>query len=416
MPHSPRSKRAYQDALTALQGLEEAGFQARLAGGCVRDRRMNRSPADYDIATTATPEEVIHTFKEQGRKVVPTGIEHGTVTLVMPAGPVEITTLRRDVTTDGRRAQVVFGKSFEEDAARRDFTINAMFEDRAGKIYDYHNGLKHLASRSLCFVGNSKTRIQEDYLRILRFFRFWARFNLLPDKEALNAIEELRDGLKIVSQERITSELLLLLATETPSDALQAMSQTGVLDLILPEAQHPFPTKEFAEANVVQPAWRALTRFTLLLPDNMSRKKVEATCERLRLSNKQKAIIVILRCEFDPKGLEKADAATLMQKMDAWEHAAGVGTLAPLILPAWRLMHPKHGALIDKIADCESQYGLLRHTPLPLSGDEVSDALGVPPGPKLGKILEALKRDFRNRQWATPSEGIRLAKALLKKL
>lgn len=416
MPHSPRSKRAYQDALIALEGLENGGFQARLAGGCVRDRQMSRAPADYDIATTATPEEVIRTFKEQGRKVVPTGIEHGTVTLVMPAGPVEITTLRRDVATDGRRAQVVFGKSFEEDAARRDFTINAMFEDRAGHIYDYHDGLKHLENRSLYFVGNPHTRIKEDYLRILRFFRFWARFNLHPDTNALHAIEEQRDGLNIVSQERITSELLLLLATEHPSDALQAMSQTGVLDLILPEVRHPLPVKECSEAHDVQSAWRALIRFTLLLPENMPRKKVAAICERLRLSNKQKAIIVILRCDFDPKSLEKADTATLMQKMDAWEHATGVGTLMPLILPAWRLLHPQHKVLIDKIADCESQYGILRHTPLPLSGDDVSDALGVPPGPKLGTILEELKRDFRNRQWATPAEGIQLAKSILKKL
>ncbi len=415
MPDSPRSKRAYQDALTALEGLEAAGFEARLAGGCVRDRQMNRAPADYDIATTANPEEVMRTFKEQGRKVVPTGIEHGTVTLVMPAGPVEITTLRRDVVTDGRRAQVEFGKSFEEDAARRDFTINAMFEDRGGKIFDYHDGLNHLQERALYFVGDPHTRIKEDYLRILRFFRFWARFNLQPDANAIKAIKEQKDGLRIVSQERITSELLLLLGTENPVAALSAMSDTGVLDLILPEMQHPLP-KKLADAITVPPAWRPLVRFAMLLPDSTNRKKVLTICERLRLSNKQKAIAVTLRCEFEPKDLEKADAAALMHKMDAWEHVTGVGTLVPLILPAWRLMHPLHGKIIDKVSDCETQYGILRQTPLPLSGDDIRHALGVSAGPKLGKVLELLKRDFRNRLWATKEEGLKLAKAALKTL
>lgn len=415
VPNSARSKRCYQDALTALQGLEEAGFEARLAGGCVRDRQMNKAPADYDIATTATPEEVTRTFKEQGRKVVPTGIEHGTVTLVMPAGPVEITTLRRDVVTDGRRAQVEFGTSFEEDAARRDFTINAMFEDRAGKIFDYHDGLSHLQAGKLYFVGDPHTRIKEDYLRILRFFRFWARFNLQADVNALKAIKEQKDGLRIVSQERITSELLLLLATENPTEALKAMSDTGVFNLILPEVQHPLP-KQLAEANTVSPAWRPLVRFSMLLPETTNRKKVLAICERLRLSNKQKAIAMTLRCEFEAGEIEKADDAMLMHEMDAWENVTGVGTLMPLILPAWRLMHPLHTNALNKIADCESQFGILRQTPLPLSGDDIRQALGLTAGPKLGKLLELLKRDFRNRLWATKEEGLSRAKKHLERL
>ena len=168
----PSPDRAYKDALKVLRSLEAAGYAARLAGGCVRDRLLGITPADYDIATGAEPGVVLQHFRTEGRTTVPTGIDHGTITVVMPSGPIEVTTLRKDVATDGRHAQVAFGKSFSDDAQRRDFTINAMFEDADGRIYDEAGGQADLQAKVLRFVGEASIRIREDYLRILRLFRF----------------------------------------------------------------------------------------------------------------------------------------------------------------------------------------------------------------------------------------------------
>ena len=200
--------RTLKAAHLVLKALEKAGFEGRLAGGCVRDRLLGKTPLDFDIATTATPEEVCNIFKQKDFKTIPTGIDHGTITVVYKSIALEITTLRKDVATDGRRATVAFGSSFEEDAMRRDFTINALFENHQGEIFDYNGGRKDLKERKLVFVGVAEDRIKEDYLRILRFFRFWAQLEFTPDADALKAIEKLYEGISIVSVERITQEML----------------------------------------------------------------------------------------------------------------------------------------------------------------------------------------------------------------
>jgi tRNA nucleotidyltransferase/poly(A) polymerase len=229
--------RSYKDAIKAMQSLDAEGFQAMMAGGCVRDRVLGVIPKDYDIATDALPAQVTAHFVAQGFKVVPTGIEHGTVTVVFPGGPIEFTTLRRDVATDGRHAVVQFGHSFEDDAARRDFTINAMFEDKGGKLFDFHSGQRHIKEKLLVFVGDPNLRIKEDYLRIMRFFRFQARLGFTTHAETLAAIAAQRDGMKQVSQERITSEFWQLLGADNPLHALRDMEKTGILQLVLPERE-----------------------------------------------------------------------------------------------------------------------------------------------------------------------------------
>lgn len=228
------SERIFQDAKKLIEDLESSGFQARLAGGCVRDRLMGLEPKDYDIATNALPEEICTIFKQKGYRVVPTGLEHGTITVVTKASSYEITTLRLDVDTDGRHATVQFGCSFQDDAARRDFTINALTEDKSGKVYDYFGGIEDLKEGRLRFVGNPTQRIKEDYLRSLRFFRFWARFNFTPDEESLEAIRNLKEGLTRVSQERITSETLLLLEAKEPALALREIAESKIADEIFP--------------------------------------------------------------------------------------------------------------------------------------------------------------------------------------
>ena len=219
--------------------LEGAGFQALFVGGCVRNALLNEPVADIDIATDAIPETVSDIAQKAGFKVVPTGIDHGTVTVVAQGEPHEVTTFRRDVETDGRRAVVAFSTRIEEDAERRDFTMNALYADRRGRVIDPLHGLSDLQARRVRFVGDAETRIREDYLRILRFFRFHAAYGDPEgglDPEGLAACARLSEGLETISQERITAELRKLLSARDPAPAVAAMAQSGILNRILPGA------------------------------------------------------------------------------------------------------------------------------------------------------------------------------------
>lgn len=224
-----------------MLALEGAGHQALFVGGCVRNALMGVPVSDIDISTDATPQAVSDIAEAAGLKVVPTGIDHGTVTVVAEGKPHEVTTFRRDVETDGRRAVVAFSDRIEEDAARRDFTMNALYADRLGQVIDPLHGLTDLQARRVRFVGDPETRIREDYLRILRFFRFHAAYGD-PDQgldpEGLAACAALADGLDSISKERITSELRKLLAARDPAPAVAAMAQSFILTSILPGADH----------------------------------------------------------------------------------------------------------------------------------------------------------------------------------
>ena len=220
---------------------EAAGHRALFVGGCVRNALLGEPVGDVDIATDATPETVSDIAEKAGFKPVPTGIDHGTVTVVVQGKPHEVTTFRRDVETDGRRAVVAFSTRIEEDAQRRDFTMNALYADRHGTVIDPLNGLPDLQARRVRFVGDPETRIREDYLRILRFFRFHAAYGDPQggiDADGLAACAAFSAGLETISRERITAELKKLLAARDPAPSVAAMAQTGVLALILPGADH----------------------------------------------------------------------------------------------------------------------------------------------------------------------------------
>ncbi|MCU0827861.1 MAG: CCA tRNA nucleotidyltransferase [Tabrizicola sp.] len=222
-----------------MQALETAGHQALFVGGCVRNALLGEPVSDVDISTDATPETVSTLAGKAGFKPVPTGIDHGTVTVVAEGKPHEVTTFRRDVETDGRRAVVAFSDKIEEDAQRRDFTMNALYADRHGTVIDPLNGLPDLQSRRVRFVGDPETRIREDYLRILRFFRFHAAYGDPAqglDPEGLAACAALADGLDGISKERITAELRKLLTARDPAPAVAAMSHAGVLARVVPGA------------------------------------------------------------------------------------------------------------------------------------------------------------------------------------
>jgi len=219
--------------------LEAKGCRALFVGGCVRNSILGEPVSDIDISTDATPETVSQIAEAAGFKVVPTGIDHGTVTVIAGGRPHEITTFRRDVETDGRRAVVAFSTRIEEDAQRRDFTMNALYADRHGSVIDPLHGLPDLQARRVRFVGEPETRIREDYLRILRFFRFHAAYGD-PDEgldaDGLAACAALAEGLDGISRERIHAELRKLLSAPDPSPAVAAMSQAGVLARVLPGA------------------------------------------------------------------------------------------------------------------------------------------------------------------------------------
>jgi poly(A) polymerase len=204
----------------------------------VRNALLGQPVSDVDIATTNRPEETIRRAEEAGFKAVPTGVEHGTVTVVAHGKPSEVTTLRDDVETDGRHAKVAFGRDWRRDAARRDFTINALYAEADGTVVDLVGGLADLENRLLRFIGKPEARIREDYLRILRFFRFFAWYGAgRPDAEGLKACARLKDGLDQLSAERVWSELKKLLSAPDLSRALLWMRQAGVLSRVLPESE-----------------------------------------------------------------------------------------------------------------------------------------------------------------------------------
>jgi poly(A) polymerase len=277
------------DALGAAEGL------TRYVGGAVRDDLLGLPINDFDLATRIAPEEVVERLERARIKAVPTGIDHGTVTAVSDGHPFEITTLRRDVSTDGRRATVAFTDDWKEDAARRDFTINALFADPlTGELFDYFGGLADLEQRHVRFIGDPFQRIAEDHLRILRFFRFHARFDAgTPDEAALDACTARANDLMALSRERIADELLKLLGVADPSVTVEIMLDRAILRPVLPEIERA-AAKRLRDliASERDSAVKAdpLRRLAALLPRDPA--IVEAVAARLRLSNKAKRRLI----------------------------------------------------------------------------------------------------------------------------
>lgn len=304
--------------------LETAGYKALLVGGCVRNSLLDEVVADVDIATDATPETVSNMAETAGFKPVPTGIDHGTVTVVVHGKPHEVTTFRRDVETDGRRAVVAYSTDIEEDAQRRDFTMNALYADRRGQVIDPLNGLPDLLARRVRFVGDAETRIREDYLRILRFFRFHAAYGD-PDQgldpEGLAACAALSGGLETISKERVTAELRKLLAARDPAPAVAAMAQSGILARILPGAD-PRTLAPLVHLDVDQPP-RWLRRLAVIGGDT----------DTLRLSKSEARDLSALRGTFGTTETPAALGWRLgeMLATDATlARAASFGTFPPL--------------------------------------------------------------------------------------
>ncbi len=279
----------HSDVQTLLRILSLEGEEARVVGGAVRNQLLGQPISDIDIATTCLPQQVIARVEEAGFKAIPTGVAFGTVTVVSQLCSYEITTLRSDIETDGRHAKVAFGRDWQKDAERRDFTMNALYCDAAGQLYDDVGGLDDIASRTVRFIGIAENRIREDYLRILRFFRFFAWYGAgRPDVQGLKACVYLKDGLQKLSAERIWGEMKKLLAASDPTRALLWMRQSGILTRILPETEkwgidaiHSLVKAEQAFGWKIDP----LLRLESLLPPDPAR--LHEMAHRLHFSHKE---------------------------------------------------------------------------------------------------------------------------------
>lgn len=269
--------------------LDHAGEEARVVGGAVRDAMFGQTPKEIDIATTALPDTVIERARATGFKAVPTGIDHGTVTVIVDDRPFEVTTLRKDIETFGRKAKVAFGRDWKADAERRDFTINALSVNRAGEVFDYVGGLADIDARQVRFIGDPAKRIAEDYLRILRFFRFHATYGHgAPDPAGLAACIAARDGLAQLSRERVRLEVLKLLRAEHATPTLAVMAEAGLLEAVLAGvpllASFENTCKAEKAAGIGADPVRRLGALAVSVPEDADR-----LWQRLRLTNSEHA-------------------------------------------------------------------------------------------------------------------------------
>ena len=385
-----------------MAALTQGGGAARFVGGAVRNTLLGEIVGDIDIATPLVPDEVMRRLQAARLGVVPTGIEHGTITAVSDGKPFEITTLRRDVETFGRRAVVAYTTDWGEDAARRDFTMNALYAAEDGTIFDYFGGLDDLAARRVRFVGDATTRIREDYLRILRLFRFHAWYGRGElDEEALAAATAEKAGLKFLSGERVQKELLRLLEAKDPLPALLRMEEAKILAQILPTGFRRSRLQRLVavERGNSLPA-DAVLRLAAILPDGVA--PALRIAEALKLSNAARDRLVQAG-EKDSRigaALASADAQKLIYRL-------GGACFRDQLLLQWAASRARAND-----AAWVSLLGLTMNWKPPvfaLDGNDVM-ALGIEEGPKIGALLRDIEGWWVEQDFAPDRQ------ALLKRL
>ncbi|HRN88501.1 CCA tRNA nucleotidyltransferase [Hyphomicrobium sp.] len=391
------------DTRAVLDAIREGGFDARIVGGAVRNALMDAPVKDLDIATTALPDEVVRLAEAAGLRAVPTGVTHGTVTVISGRQPFEVTTLRRDIETFGRHARVTFTTDWAEDAARRDFTINALYCDASGTLHDPLGGYPDLAARRVRFIGSAEDRIREDYLRILRFFRFTAEYaDGQPDAAGLDASVALADGLAQLSGERIRAEMLRLLGAPRAVETVSAMAAVGIVDRL---TGNRCDVRLFARLAAIETALGLLPDPLLRLAALAGSKPGEARdalAQRLRLSNAEAerlARVGLPDRAFRPETDER-EARVYIYRFGADAFRDGVlmawaASDAPADDPEWRMRFH----LAERWTAPE----------LPVRGSDLL-ARGLAEGPAIGRVVRAFE-DW----WIThdfPSDKLQLAKAL----
>ncbi|RWE59443.1 MAG: CCA tRNA nucleotidyltransferase [Mesorhizobium sp.] len=378
-----------------LAALADGGEEARVAGGAVRNALIGQPVADVDIATTTVPDETMRRAEAAGFKAVPTGIEHGTITIVAGGKPFEVTTLRADVETDGRRAKVSFGRDWKADAERRDFTINALYAEADGTIVDLVGGVADIEARRLRFIGDPEARIREDYLRILRFFRFFAWYgDGRPDAEGLKACARLKEGLGQLSVERVWSELKKLLSAPDPSRALLWMRQASVLTSVLPESEKwgidAIQALTRAEKDL---GWTPdpLPRLEAIVPPDAARLKTLAERLRFSVSDAGRLRQWALTAPVEPKTTE----AELAKRLYRGDHQGLVDRLRLSLASARGRAVEDNDALLEAggFSRLLAFAGKWKKPDFPLKGADLT-TLGASPGPKLGATLKNLENEW----------------------
>ena len=368
LPDAPWRDR--QGLRRIVAALSADGGAVKVVGGAVRDTLLGIAVTDIDLATPLVPEEVTRRLEAAGIKVIPTGIAHGTVTAIASGDHHEITTLRRDVATDGRRATVAFADDWRDDAARRDFTINALYADPySGEVDDWFGGLADLAAGRVAFIGDAATRIAEDHLRILRFYRFVARFGrgaLDPASHA--AVVAARQSLKSLSRERIADELTKILSLPDPRAIVGQMHDDGIFAVLLPELDTGFAAaldRLLASEAAAGIAPAPLRRLAALLPADAA--IAEQVASRLRLSTRQRKHLAAL-------GGHRHDVARPVRQL---AHAIGID--------AARDVHLLAGdpAAVQALSDWQVPQ-------LPVKGGDIV-ARGIAAGPDVARILKAVE-------------------------
>jgi poly(A) polymerase len=371
-----------------LKALDAKQGTARFVGGAVRDLLLDVPHDDLDLATILPPDEVIRRLEEKGIKAVPTGIDHGTITAVSSGTVVEVTTLRSDVSTDGRRATVAFTSDWSKDAGRRDFTINALYADPySGELFDYFDGLADLESRTVRFIGQPLQRIAEDHLRILRYFRFHARYGHgKPDRQALEACTDRANDLMALSRERIADELLKLLALDDPTPTVSLMLKQGILAPVLPEIEDVGRLQALVvaeQAAGIEPD--PLRRLSSLLPAEP--QTVERVAARLKLSNKAR------------KRIASAAERSLGSGPRPLAYRLGTEGATDRLLLAGR---PEDAASIRR----------WKPPRLPIGGGDLIDR-GVPQGPEVARTLRRIEDAWEAAGFPKGKEFDRLVDAVL---
>ena len=422
-PTTPWMQRDDLRRLIAALGVKNA----RYVGGAVRDTLLGLTVKDIDVATPLEPREVMRRLKAQGIKVIPTGIDHGTVTAILPGGATEITTLRHDISTDGRRATVAFAHEWQDDAARRDFTINALYADpTSGEIFDWFGGLDDLKARTVRFIGDAEQRIREDHLRILRYFRFQARFGSQPaDSEAEQACSALAATLKGLSRERVGMEIMNLLGLPDPAPTVARMAQLGVLQVVLPEADVAALAALVAqeERQGVEPD--ALRRLAALLPSDVS--LAEQVASRFRLSGAQKKRLALAagRNRILPgtgRGTSEAGGGglphqtTSLQDASPRHHPAGGPPPRAREDQARALaFHFGRAAALDRLLLAGKSIDALNDWEIPtfpLKGGDIV-ARGILAGPEVSRLLKAVEARWVNEGFPDAARAFALLDAEL---
>lgn len=363
--------------------LEAGGFEARAVGGAVRNALMGKAIADIDIATTARPDTVMRLAQAAGLQAIPTGIEHGTVTMVARHTAFEVTTLRRDVETDGRRARVTYSTDWSEDARRRDFTINALYCSADGTVHDPLGGWPDVEARRVRFIGDATARIREDFLRILRFFRFTAEYVAgEPDADSLAACEAQRHGIDGLSGERLRAEMMKLLVAPCAAAITRVMAGAGILDHV---AGHGADVAGMDRLTLLEAALgrppSAILRLAALVAG--SPERAHAVCRRLKLSNAE--AVVLTRAAAPDRGAHVA-APEAEAKATIYRHGRDV--FEDAVLLAWA----RSGANSDDTA-WRARYDLGERFPQPVLPVRGSDLLarGLAAGPEVGRIIKAFE-------------------------